>query len=85
MIRFLKLPLVLAVTVVLLADLVVALRLWGSGWPKEISLSSPQSGVGQVHVIAIPFTTNDWLVLSLAIAIHVALGVMAWKACRSPF
>ena len=83
MIRF-RLPLTLALAALLMVDLIVGFRLWSSGWPKEIALSSPQAGVELVKVIDIPFTKTDWLILSAVITMHIALGLFAWKAWRSP-
>jgi hypothetical protein len=78
MVRF-RLPVTLAFAALLVADVVVAFRLWGSGWPKEITLTSPQPGVEQVKVIAVPFTLTDWSILLVVIAIHAALGFLAWS------
>lgn len=79
----LKFPLTFALALFLLIDIVVALRLASSGWPKEIALSSPQPGVEQVRVIAIPFTGTDWWILALAGIVHAALAILIWKAWRT--
>ena len=73
MTRF-KLPLTLALALFLVVDLLVALRLWRSGWPKEIALSSPQPGVEQVSVMAIQFTGTDWLILAVVGVVSLVSG-----------
>ena len=73
--------------VVVAIDAIVGYRLWASGWPKLIALTSPQEGVERVQVIALPFTGADWLVLILflilLIGFHVLLCYFVWRAWRS--
>lgn len=74
----------MAVLVVLiLTDALVGYRLWESGWPKHVILSSGPSGVEHVRVTQIPFTGTDWIILAVVIAIHAFLGYLVWKAWRS--
>ena len=82
MTRF-KLPLTLALAFFLVVDLLVALRMWTSGWPKEIALSSPRPGVEQVSVMIVPFTGTDWFILAVVGVVHAALTFLVWKAWRS--
>lgn len=67
----------------LLVDMIVGYRLWESGWPKSISLTSPQNGVEQVEVLAVPFTVMDWLILIVLIGAHSVLMYSIWRAWRS--
>lgn len=64
-------------------DAVARYRLWESGWPKSIALTSPRKGVEQVQVIPVPFTGNDWLILILLIGVHALLFYLVWRAWRS--
>ena len=82
MARF-KLPLTLALALFLVVDLVVGLRLWSSGLPREIALDSPRPGVEQVRVMAIPFTSTDWLILAVVGVVHASLAFLVWKAWRT--
>jgi hypothetical protein len=64
-------------------DAIVGYRLWESGWPKHIGLTSPQKGVEQVRVTAVPFTGPDWVILILLIGVHALLFCLVRKAWRS--
>lgn len=64
-------------------DTIIGYRLWESGWPKHIALTSPQEGVEQVQVFAVPFTGSDWVILILLIGVHAVLCYLVWKAWRS--
>jgi hypothetical protein len=66
-----------------LIDLIAAFRLWSSGWPKEIALTSVVPGVVQISVMEIPFTQQDWLILAAAGVFHLVLVVMVWRAWKS--
>ncbi len=79
----LKVPLTVLLIVVVLADVVVGYRLWESGWPKSISLTSSREGVERVEVIPILFTASDWLILGLVVGIHGVLFYTVWRAWHS--
>jgi Flp pilus assembly protein CpaB len=64
-------------------DGIVGYRLWESGWPRSIALTSQQKGVEQVQVTAVPFTGTDWLILILLVAFHALLCYLVWRAWRS--
>jgi hypothetical protein len=78
--RRLKMPLTVLLSVIVLMDVIVGYRLWDSGWPKHINLTSDQKGIEQVQVTPIPFTGADWLILVLVISVHAVLFFLAWKA-----
>jgi hypothetical protein len=82
--RRLKVPLVFLFGVLLLIDIIFAYRLWDSGWPRRIDLTGDQNAIMHVHVVMIPFTGLDWLILALVIAVHAVLFYLVWKAWRSP-
>ena len=63
--------------VFVLLDVFVLGRFLISGWPVSIDLVNVQKGVEEVHVIPIPITGKDWLVLFLVV------GVQAF-VCRLP-
>ena len=69
--------------VVFLVDVVGGYRLWNSGWPKRISLTSDQTGIERVHVVPIPFIGFDWFILVLVIGAHGLLCYLLWKAWHS--
>jgi hypothetical protein len=79
----LKIPLTALLLMFALVDSIVGYRLFNSGWPKSIALTSAPMGTEQVHVLPIPFTNLDWAVLVLVFGIHVLLLYMLWKAWRS--
>jgi hypothetical protein len=81
--RRLKMPLTALLIVFVLVDLVIGYRLWDSGWPKRIGLTADQKGIEQVHVMPIPFTGSDWLILVLVIGVHAVLFYLIWKAWHS--
>jgi hypothetical protein len=81
--RRMKIPLTVFLALLVLADAVVGVHLWNSGWPKRVSLSEAGSGTAEIHVIPIHFTGTDWLFLVMAIAFHAALLFLVWKAWRS--
>lgn len=64
-------------------DAIMGYRLWESGGPKYIGLTSPRAGVEQIQVIAVPFTGQDWIILILLISVHALLCCLVWKAWRS--
>jgi hypothetical protein len=79
----LKAPLTAILGLFFAIDAIVGYRLWESGWPKHISLTSTQKGAEQVQVTWIPFTGSDWLILILVIGIHAFLCYLVWRAWRS--
>jgi hypothetical protein len=79
----LKVPLTTFVVIFVLVDMVGGFHMWESGWPKRITFTSDQPGIGQVHVARIPFTGFDWLILVLVISIHAVLFYLVWKGWRS--
>jgi len=81
--RRFRIPLTVVLGLLLLVDLIVGYRLWESGWPKSIVLTSPREGVEQVQVVRVPFTGTDWLVLILLIGTHALMVYLVWKAWRS--
>jgi hypothetical protein len=81
--RYLKVPLTASLIVVVLMDGVVGYRLWDSGWPKRIGLTSDQKGIEQVQVMPVPFTGLDWLILVTVIGVHVVLFYLVWRAWHS--
>lgn len=78
--RRLKVPITALLLLFMLFDGVVGFRLWDSGWPKRISLTSDQKGIEQIHVAPIPFTGTDWFIFVLVIGVHVLLLYLVWKA-----
>jgi|JI9StandDraft_2_1071091.scaffolds.fasta_scaffold174267_2 hypothetical protein len=61
----------------LLFDGVTAFRVWWYGL-KHLSMTS-----GRLSVESVPFTTTDWVILLVLVAIHVAVIYAVWKAWRS--
>ena len=81
--RRLRVPLTAMLGLGVAVDAIVGYRLWDSGWPKNIGLSSHQDGGLQVQVTAVPFTGTDWLILILLVGLHALLGYLVWRAWRS--
>jgi hypothetical protein len=79
----LRIPLTVLLLFFALVDLIVGYRLFNSGWPKSIALTSTPGGSEQVQVLPIPVTNSDWIVLVLAVGIHALLLYLVWKAWRS--
>ena len=76
----LKTLLTALLVVFVLVDIVGGYHLWDSGWPKRVSVTSDQTGVALVHVVPIPFTGIDWLILAFAVGFHAVLFCLVWKA-----
>jgi hypothetical protein len=68
--------------VLILVDTGVGYRLWNSGWPKRVIITSVEPGIEQVQVVSVPLTGTDWLILILVIGTHAALLFLVWKAWR---
>jgi hypothetical protein len=81
--RRFRIPLTVLLGILLLVDLIVGYRLWESGWPANIVLTSPREDVEQVQVLRVPFTGTDWLILILLISTHALIVYLVWKAWRS--
>jgi len=79
----LRIPLSVLLIVVVAVDSGVLYRLWNFGWPKRVNLTSPGPGVEQIHVLPVPFTGGDWLILALVIGAHAVLLYLTWRAWRS--
>jgi hypothetical protein len=75
----LRAPLTALLTVVILVDAVIGYRLWASGWPKRVYLTSDQPGMEQIHVVPLHFA-GSWLILVLLIGLHGVLLYLVWKA-----
>lgn len=82
--RRFKIALTSILGVFVLFDAIVGYRLWESGWPKDISLTSGPNGVGSVQVTPISFTSLDWLILGAVIVVQLMLFCLVWKAWREP-
>src|SRR5262245_57401292 len=65
--------------VMFLCDLVVAIRLWLSGWPQVITMTPGDGGVEDIEVSPMPFTVADWLILFAIILVHVLVVYGVWK------
>ena len=81
--RRLKVPLTMLLALFVAADLIVACKLWQSGWPKRIGLTAVQKGIEEVQVMRGPFTGSDWFILVLVIAVHAFLCFLVWRVWRS--
>lgn len=81
--RRFRMPLTVVLGFLIAIDLITGYRLWESGWPKSITLTSPERGVEQVQVVGVPFTGTDWVILILLIVAHAVMVYMVWKAWRS--
>jgi hypothetical protein len=77
--RRLKGPVTVVVSLLALVDAVVGFHILAGGWPKRISASEVKPGVFKIHVVPIPFTAVDWLILGAIIAFHAILFYLMWK------
>ena len=78
-----RVPMTAVLIVFLLVDILVGYRIWDTGWPKHVSFASTREGFGQVQVVPIAFTSTDWLIVIVTIAVQALLVRMVWKAWRS--
>jgi hypothetical protein len=78
--RRLKAPLTVIVFLLILVDAIAGFRIRQAGWPKRVSLSDVKPGVVKIHVVPIPFTASDGLILAATIAFHAILFYLVWKA-----
>ena len=79
----LKAPVTVVAFLLVLVDATAGFHIWRAGWPKSISMSEVKPGVFKIHVVPIPFTAVDWLILGAIIAFQATLFYVMWKTWRA--
>jgi hypothetical protein len=72
-----------ALGLLLLFDVLTALRLWFNGIPEYSTLIDKGPGQYQLEVKQIPWRASDSVLVTLFVGLHVALIFLVWRSRKS--
>jgi regulatory protein YycH of two-component signal transduction system YycFG len=81
--RLIRTPLTALLALLLLFDSVLSYKLWRFGYPKNIIVTG-EGPAQKLLIKPVEFTFFDSFILTLLVALQIALAYIVWRSWKKP-